>query len=196
MSRLLLLVFFAYFLLLTPIYANFPYGVKKVGTRSGASDVSAYGYDTAGNRLSGSYQGNSYTADYSLIGKPAGINVPHIGNEIINYRPGGSRYSQRNTEGEKTFYVGDLEYQLNADKSVKAVIVYIRNGAYSPVTKVNISSTTPTYEYFLQDHQGTPLVTVNHNSGVQSQTRYDTQGVPVNITNAIFNCSDALPKTA
>lgn len=180
MLRSFILVFFLKFLALIICHADSPYAVKSI---SGGAHPAAYQYDTAGNRLSGSYQGNGYTIAHGLIGKPVSINIPGRSYlEIFKYGPGGSRYLRQNADGEKTFYVGGSEYQLNAGGSIKAIIAYIDNGAYSPVAKVDTTATTPTYEYYLQDHQGTPLVTVDNNGTVQSQKHYDTQGVPVAAT--------------
>ena len=87
---------------------------------------------------------------------------------------------RQNTGGEKTFYVGGSEYQLSADGSVKAVIVYIHNGAYSPVAKINTTNESGKYEYYMQDHQDTPLVTIDDSGTVLERKHYDTSGVPVN----------------
>lgn len=171
------------FVTLTLSHADSPYGPLTVDVemQSEGSNVSVYEYDTAGNRLSGSYHNNNDTTDYSisygLIGKPVNINIPDRKPEIFKYRPGGSRYLRVNADGEKIFYIGNSEYQINAD-GVKS-IVYIRSGAYSPIAQVDTSSSTPIYKYFLQDHQGSTLVIVNNNGAAQNPKRYDPWGVPV-----------------
>lgn len=194
MFKLLFLFFFVHYAtLISLIHANSPYGVTSVGTQSGASDTSAYDYDTTGNRLSGSYQNDNYTADYTmtygLIGKPISINIPGVGTETILYRPGGRRYSRQTTESDKTFYVGDSEYRINADGTTK-VIVYLHNAAYSPIVQVDTTSSTPNYKYFLQDHQGTTLVTVDNSEVKQHPKRYDPWGVPVAANGVHLDQSD------
>lgn len=162
-------------------WGDSPYGVTCVGTVVSGCDSGAYDYNAAGSRLRNAAPGHLQTIGYGLLGKPVQISNREGGVEGFQYGVGGQRYLRRhpkdNGTTEKTFYVGDSEYRIAPDGSVKH-IVYIRNGDYTPIAQVDISNAAvPTYRYHLNDHQGSPLRTVNDAGAAQAPQRYDPWGL-------------------
>jgi RHS repeat-associated protein len=77
-----------------------------------------------------------------------------------------------------------MEYRVtqnnDGSKSSKSV-VYIRNCGYSPLAMVDTSGATPEYSYFLRDHLGSSLMTVDDSANLvagASHGRHDPWGQP------------------
>lgn len=159
-------------------YADFPYTIQSIGTKTGDADVAIYQYDKAGNRLVDTVKGQAL--NYGLIGKPVKITTPNTrtdGIEAFSYGPGGDRYFRVKASGDKIFYINNMEYRIE-NGSPKSIF-YISNGAYSPIVQVDLASSTPTYKYYLQDHQGTTLVNVDDKGTAYNKKHYDSWGLPV-----------------
>jgi RHS repeat-associated protein len=165
-----------------------PYAPESV-SGSPQGDLS-YTYNTMGQRVdNGLVDSDQQHIDWGLMGKPVkittGTNSGGSDSSVeFAYGPGGQRYLRKNPDGIKTYYVGDMEYRVAQDdagiKSSKSV-VYIRNGGYSPLAMVETSGDTPGYSYFLRDHLGSNLMSVDDSANLvdgKSHGRHDPWGQP------------------
>jgi len=146
-----------------------PYALKSITGNS--SDDITYSYNSLGQRL-GQNQGQQIK--WGLADKPTKITTPN-GTETIAYGLQQKRYLRVNADNNKIFYVGDVEYQIEKNGKTRTCY-YIRNGEYSPIAQVRKDSENATYTYYLRDHQGTPLRTVNNSGVAQTLARYNPWG--------------------
>lgn len=152
-----------------------PYAPMSVSKDSSA--VLDYTYTTTGQRLS---RGDDQFIQWGLIDKPARIET---GNklEMLAHGPKSQRYLRKHADSSKSFYIGEMEYHIDAGSSQLKGRLYIRNGGYSPVAMVDIVDAKPQYSYLLQDHVGSILIAVDERGSViaeASQGRYDPWGQP------------------
>ena len=153
----------------------------------------SYSYNAMGQRTGNGlgYANGDQSLEWGLVGKPVKINTRQkqsptssklvTNTETFAYGPGGQRYLRTHSDGSKTFYIGDMEYRMNKAGTLEERIVYIRNGGYSPVARVDTSSESPEYTYFLKDHLGSPLLAVDSEGAVveaHSHGRHDPWGQP------------------
>lgn len=73
---------------------------------------------------------------------------------------------------------------MPADGGPSKSTIHVRNGSYSLVAQLEISSGNTDYVYHLRDHQGTPLVSVDDTGTVLSERRYDVWGMARDIDGA------------
>lgn len=157
-----------------------PHAPIQVGTSAGGSNIAVYGYDAAGNRLS---DGQGQTIVMGLRGKPKRINQDEQ-IEKFRYGPSGGRYLRVHADGSKTFYLkgSAVEYRVPASGD-PSLITYIRRGGYSPIAQVDTTDLSdPKYAYYLRDHLGSPLRTVDDAGNPQPGIRHDPWGQPTDAS--------------
>jgi len=182
MLKLVFFSLFIQFLVLTFSHADSPYGVKNVGTTSGGSQIGLYGYDTAGNRLSNST--NEQAIQYGLIGKAVSISQGSF-TTSIKHGLGSRRYLRVDNDGNgntsKTFYLNGMDCKIDANNTVTNSIRINAKG-YSPIAQVDIiNGSNPEYTYFVQDHLGSPVVSIDDTGTVNKRNRYDAWGQMTNV---------------
>lgn len=168
---------------LTCMHAYSPYAIHSGGTKSSLSDIGLYGYDTAGNRLTKTVQGQidrNQTFAYGLIGKAVSIKQG-AKTSSIKHAPGGRRYLRLDDDGHnrtKTLYLSGVEYKINANGKASSTIRIHAKG-YSSVAQVEMSDSSTDYTYLIQDHLGSPVVSVG---ATQTHNRYDAWGQKTEAT--------------
>ena len=100
----------------------------------------------------------------------------------INHGQGGRHYLRVNSDGSKTFYLNGMDFKIDAESNVTTSIRIHAKG-YSPVAQVDITNgSDPEYTYFVQDHLGSPVVTVGDDGAITKQNRYDAWGQMTDAT--------------
>jgi RHS repeat-associated protein len=170
-------------LFVSPIlWADSPYAPNKIGTEAGEGDLTTYTYDAAGNRIGDLQKGQ--TIEYGLSGKPEKITT--VGEngvveiERILYDPTGSRYLRVQHDGSRIYYVGGVEIQITPGDPEPKTIIPVHTGGYSPVAHIEVGDAVE-HRYHLQDHQGSPLVTVDDAGQVIRRRHYDAWGATTDL---------------
>lgn len=158
-------------------YAISPYAIQSVGTHPSGSQIGLYVHDTAGNQLTKAPNGSTSLTQSiynGLITKPERITTD-AGTETIKYGVGGRRYLRMHADGRETFYLNGMEYRLWG--VTPQMIVHIHAQGYSPDVQVDVTdSNNPQLSYFVKDHLGSPLVTVDDAGTVLTRRRFDPWG--------------------
>jgi len=124
--------------------------------------------------------------EWGLADKPTKIITPNV-IEIFAYGIEGKRYMRTQADSAqnligKTFYFAGAEYRLDPDDADNNYLfVYVGSGSYSPLAAVKLQGSTHEHQYFLRDHLGSNLITVNdvgETVGNVSHGRHDPWGLP------------------
>lgn len=160
--------------------ADFPYLPMTINTMARNTPIGDYHYDSAGRRLANTAPHKVHRIVHGLIGK-AEIIAQENGNPVqFRYAVGGNRFFRLHGKDDKTLYIGDVEYRIGPPGGKIQRIVYIRHGSYAPFTQVDITNPThPSYHFFVQDHLGSPLISVNNDGFERTPKRYEPWGMPV-----------------
>jgi len=162
-----------------------PYAPLRAGTNDGGSEIGAYEYDTAGNRLSKKAGNLNQTIQMGLVTKPTLIQQGTL-IEAFSYDPNTRRYLHTHADNRKTFYLnnGEFEYRLppSGDTSTATAVVYIRAKGYSADVQVEQSANTRSnILLFLKDHLGSPICSVDKDGNIERRQRFAAWG---QVTNA------------
>lgn len=133
-------------------------------------------YNEAGNRLEKT-GASGYKLQWGLSGKPEMIQTER-GMVKLAFGNGNRRYLRVNSDGEKIFYVGDLEY-VQKDSATMHQRIYISAGEYSPAIEVSNADGEWESRYFLKDHLGSRLLSVDDHGVATNGVRYEAWGQTV-----------------
>lgn len=162
------------FCVLSINFADSPYAPRQIGKSPGDDNFASYSYDSSGNRLNNARMRQSIAM--GLVGKP--VKVTGVkGDEVIKYGLGATRYLRKHADGRKTLYIQGIEYCINTDSSV----IKIHTNGYSPIAQVEVTQNNqPEHTYFVQDHLGSPIVSINDSSRTIHR-RFEPWGLSVNL---------------
>lgn len=162
-----------------------PYAAIGVRTSKSGAEISSYSYDAAGNQIAHDPAPTSQFPQQQiamgLVTKPVSIKTNRgnaIDIEIFDYGVSGKRYLRKHADGRKTLYIGNVQYRIPAAVDAPPTsTVHIHPGGYSPKVQVNVSQNqSPQYDYFVQDHLGSPGCWVDGEGNTIEQTRFDPWG--------------------